>query len=73
MPQPAAPGSPASPPVDQTQWERSVDSHEVNTLIIHDVGLIVFPLKTQSGPFNNSFEFGDVRSPQVYVNTYGQK
>jgi hypothetical protein len=41
-PQPSAPESPAPPAVDQTQWERSVDSHEVNTLTIHDVGLIVF-------------------------------
>jgi hypothetical protein len=41
-PQPPAPKSPAPPPVDQTQWERSVDAHKVNTLTIHDVGLIVF-------------------------------
>jgi hypothetical protein len=46
-PQPSAPGSPAPPPVDQTQWERSVDAHRVNTLTIHDVGLIVFN-ETQS-------------------------
>jgi hypothetical protein len=32
QPQPAEPASPAPPPVDQTQWERSVDAHKVNTL-----------------------------------------
>jgi len=29
------------------------------------------PLKTQSGPFNNSFLKNDVRASHVYVNTYG--
>ena len=29
------------------------------------------PLKTQSGPFNNSYLKHDVQSGQVYVNTYG--
>jgi len=46
-PQPPAPKSPAPPPVDQTQWEQSVGAHKVNTLTIHDVGLIVFG-ETQS-------------------------
>jgi hypothetical protein len=46
-PQPSTPGSPAPPPLDQTQWERSVDAHKVNTLTVHDVGLIVFG-ETQS-------------------------
>src|ERR1700682_6489660 len=41
-PQPSAPERPATPPVDQTQWERSVDVHKVNTLTVHDIGLIVF-------------------------------
>lgn len=45
-PQPSAPEPPA-PPVDQTQWEKSVDAHKVNTLTIHDIGLIVFQ-ETQS-------------------------
>jgi hypothetical protein len=31
------------------------------------------PLRTQSGPFNNSFEKGDVKGPRVFINTYGQK
>ena len=30
------------------------------------------PLRTQSGPFNNSYQGNDVHSNQVYVNTYGQ-
>jgi hypothetical protein len=30
------------------------------------------PLKTQSGPFHNSFQKHDVHSNQVYVNTYGE-
>jgi hypothetical protein len=46
-PQPAEPESPAPPPVDQTQWEKSVEEHKVNTLTVHDVGLIVFN-ETQS-------------------------
>lgn len=46
-PQPAEPESPAPPPVDQTQWEKSVDSQKVNTLTVKDVGLIVFN-ETQS-------------------------
>jgi hypothetical protein len=37
-----APKAPAPPSVDQTQWERSVDSHKVNKLPVHDIGLIVF-------------------------------
>jgi hypothetical protein len=41
-PPPPAPASPARPPVDQTAWEQSVDHHKVNTLTVHDVGLIVF-------------------------------
>ena len=36
-----APEAPAPPAVDQTQWERSVDSQRVNTLTIHDIGLSV--------------------------------
>ena len=177
-PQPPAPKSPVPPPVDQTAWEQSVNAHKVNTLTVHDVGLIVFdetqsftdsdkandtiggarqkvahalinadsqfgggrpstahpieptkdelknvrvrqayissvdaarnaylsptdptngatnfqfltnadrsnmkfkggspkglPIKTQSGPFDNSFLKGDVPSRQAYVNTYGQ-
>jgi len=46
-PQAAPPGSPAPPPVDQSQWEKSVEAHKVNTLTVHDVGLIVFN-ETQS-------------------------
>jgi hypothetical protein len=46
-PQPAEPGSPEPPRVDQTQWEKAVDSHKLNTLTVHDVGLIVFG-ETQS-------------------------
>lgn len=46
-PQPPAPKSPAAPPVDQTAWEHSVNAHKVNTLTVHDVGLIVFN-ETQS-------------------------
>jgi hypothetical protein len=30
------------------------------------------PLKTQSGPFSNSYLQNRVKSHQVYVNTYGQ-
>jgi hypothetical protein len=41
-PQPGPPHTPAPPPVDRTQWEHSVDTHKVNTLTVHDVGLIVF-------------------------------
>ena len=41
-PQPPAPKSPAPPPVDQTQWEQSVNGHKVNKLTVRDVGLIVF-------------------------------
>ena len=41
-PQPSAPNSPAPPPVNKTQWERSADSHKVNTLTVKDVGHIVF-------------------------------
>jgi len=47
MPQPAPPESPAPPSVNQTAWEHSVDTHKVNTLTVHDVGLIVFN-ETQS-------------------------
>lgn len=36
------PEAPSPPPVDQTQWERSVDAHKVNILTVHDIGLIVF-------------------------------
>ena len=46
-PQPPAPEKPAPPAVDQTQWEKSVDSQKVNTLTVKDVGLIVFN-ETQS-------------------------
>lgn len=41
------PKAPAPPPVDKTQWERSVEAHKVKTLTVHDVGLIVFN-ETQS-------------------------
>lgn len=41
-PQPPAPERPAPPPVDQTQWEKSVEAHKVNELTVHDIGLIVF-------------------------------
>jgi hypothetical protein len=177
-PQPPAPPRPTPPAVDRTAWEKSVGAHKLNTLTVHDVGLIVFnetqsftnndkandtigaareklahaiingdeqrgrgrpatahpiepsatslkdprtkaayesslrsareaylspddptkgathmkfladadrtgqkfnhnsseriPLKTQSGPFNNSYLKGDVRSSHVYVNTYGK-
>jgi len=27
-------------------------------------------LRTQSGPFHNSFQKGDVKGPRVYINTY---
>ena len=47
-PQPPAPARPTPPAVDQTAWEKSVGAHKVNTLTIHDVGLIVFG-ETQSG------------------------
>jgi hypothetical protein len=46
-PQPSLPDPPAPPPVDQTQWERSADAHKLDTLTVHDVGLIVFN-ETQS-------------------------
>src|ERR1700719_54316 len=46
-PQPSTPGSPAPPPVDQTEWERPVDTHKLNTLTVHGIGLIVFN-ETQS-------------------------
>jgi hypothetical protein len=46
-PQPRTPETPKPPPVDQTQWEKSVDSQKVNTLTVKDVGLIVFN-ETQS-------------------------
>ena len=46
-PQPTDPPLPAPPKLDQTAWEKSVDSHKVNTLTVHDVGLIVFN-ETQS-------------------------
>lgn len=41
-PQPSAPTRPSPPPVDQAAWLKSVDSHKVKTLTVHDVGLIVF-------------------------------
>ena len=41
-PQPPAPAAPAPPPMDQMQWEKSVDAHKVNKLTVHDIGLIVF-------------------------------
>ena len=46
-PQPSAPQSPSPPAVGKTEWDRSVDSHKVNTLTVRDVGLIVFN-ETQS-------------------------
>jgi hypothetical protein len=46
-PEAPPPPFPSPPPVDQTAWERSVDSKKVNTLTVHDVGLIVFN-ETQS-------------------------
>jgi hypothetical protein len=46
-PQPSAPKTPTTPPVDQTRWEKSVDAHKVNTLTVRNVGLIVFN-ETQS-------------------------
>jgi hypothetical protein len=55
-PQPPTPKSPAPPPVDQAEWERSVDAHKVNTLIIHDVGLIVF---NETQPFTNGDNAND--------------
>lgn len=47
-PQPAPPPSPWPPPVDRANWEHSVEAHKINTLTVHDVGLIVFN-ETQSG------------------------
>jgi len=47
-PQPSPPRSPSPPPVDRTNWEHSVEAHKINTLTVHDVGLIVFN-ETQSG------------------------
>ena len=41
-PVPEPPRAPSPPAVDRTQWEHSVDAHKVNTLTVHDVGLIVF-------------------------------
>lgn len=41
-PEPSAPESPSPPAVDQAEWDRSVDSHKVNTLTVRNVGLIVF-------------------------------
>jgi len=47
--------------VDRTNWEYSVEAHE---------GL---PIRTQSGPFHNSYQGHDVHSDRVYVNIYGKK
>ncbi len=41
-PQAPAPARPTPPPIDQSAWEKSVDAHKINTLTVHDVGLIVF-------------------------------
>ena len=41
-PQPGPPLAPTPPAADKTQWEHSVDQHKINTLTVHDVGLIVF-------------------------------
>jgi hypothetical protein len=41
-PQPPLPKNTEPPPVDRTQWEKSVDAHKVNKLTVKDVGLIVF-------------------------------
>jgi hypothetical protein len=46
-PQPPAPARPTPPPVDRSAWEKSVEAHKINTLTVHDVGLIVFG-ETQS-------------------------
>jgi hypothetical protein len=50
-PEPEPPASPPPPPVDQTAWERSVDHHKVNTLTVHDAGLIVF---NETQPFSDT-------------------
>jgi hypothetical protein len=55
-PQPSAPESPAPPPVDQTARERSVGSHRVDTLTIHDVELIVFNEMQPYGDRDNANE-----------------
>jgi hypothetical protein len=46
-PQPPAPARPMPPAVHQTAWEKSVGAHKINTLTVHDVGLIVLD-ETQS-------------------------
>jgi hypothetical protein len=63
-PQPPDPKSPTPPPVDQTEWERSVDSHKVNTLTVHDVGLIVF---------NETESYADHDGANESVNTAREK
>jgi hypothetical protein len=55
-PQPPGPAPPAPPAVNQTAWEQSVGAHKINTLTVHDVGLIVFN-ETQS--FTNSDKAND--------------
>ncbi len=47
-PQPPTAPRPTPPAVDQTALEKSVGAHKINTLTVHDVGLIVFN-ETQSG------------------------
>ncbi len=54
--QPPAPPRPTPPAVDQTDWEKSVGAHKINTLTVHDVGLIVLN-ETQS--FTNSDKAND--------------
>jgi len=55
-PRPGAPHAPAPPPADKNQWEHSVEAHKINTLTVHDIGLIVFN-ETQS--FTNSDKAND--------------
>jgi len=70
-PQPAPPGSPAPPPVDRTQWEKSVEAHKVNTLTVRDVGLIVFnetQSYTDSDKANDTIDGGREKIAHAVIN-----
>jgi hypothetical protein len=69
--QPSAPERPSPPPVDQPQWDRSVDSHKINTLIIHDVESIVFNETrsfTDSDSANDSMSAGREKVAHAIMN-----
>jgi hypothetical protein len=55
---PAVPPPPSpAPPLNQTAWEKSVDSHKVNELTVYEVGLIVF---NETQPYSDSDSANDL-------------